>query len=122
VYFDHSIHVNRGINCNICHGPVQKMPLMYKGRAFQMVWCLNCHREPEKYLYKDPANPQMSPREQVFNLYRKYQSNVKLTPQEQSILNGLDLPKNSDAHKGDVMAQHMGVKTKQLEDCWICHR
>src|SRR5688572_11176345 len=43
VYFDHSIHVNRGINCNICHGPVQKMQLTYKAKPFFMKWCLDCH-------------------------------------------------------------------------------
>jgi hypothetical protein len=122
VYFDHSIHIDRGINCNVCHGPVQKMPLMYKGRAFAMAWCLECHREPEKFLYKDDKHSEMPPSRQVFELYWKYQRNQALTPQEQATLAGEDLPKNSDPHTMKEHAAQMGVKTKQLEDCWTCHR
>ena len=44
VFFNHSIHIKRGINCNNCHGPVQSMQMAYKGRPFQMRWCLECHR------------------------------------------------------------------------------
>ena len=53
VYFDHSIHIDRGVSCNLCHGPVQEMQLTYKGNAFQMRWCLECHRSPEKFLRTD---------------------------------------------------------------------
>src|SRR4051795_4325997 len=59
VYFEHSIHINKGVGCNSCHGPVDKMPLMYNYASLQMEWCLNCHRAPEKYL---------RPRDQVFNM------------------------------------------------------
>jgi hypothetical protein len=44
VYFDHSIHINKGVGCNTCHGPVDRMPLMYNDASLQMEWCLNCHR------------------------------------------------------------------------------
>ena len=46
VYFNHSIHVNKGVGCNTCHGPVDQMPLMYQFASLQMEWCLNCHRNP----------------------------------------------------------------------------
>jgi hypothetical protein len=46
VYFNHSIHVNKGIGCASCHGRVDKMPLMYQENTLQMEWCLNCHRNP----------------------------------------------------------------------------
>ena len=46
VYFNHSIHVNKGIGCASCHGRVDKMPLMYQENSLQMEWCLNCHRNP----------------------------------------------------------------------------
>ena len=59
VYFDHSIHVTKGVGCNTCHGPVDRMPLMYNYASLQMEWCLNCHRAPEKNL---------RPRDQVFNM------------------------------------------------------
>src|SRR5439155_17816451 len=59
VYFNHSIHIAKGVGCNTCHGPVDRMPLMYNQASLQMEWCLDCHRAPEKYL---------RPREQVFNM------------------------------------------------------
>ncbi len=43
-YFNHSIHVNKGIGCSTCHGRVDQMPLMYAQNTLQMEWCLNCHR------------------------------------------------------------------------------
>jgi len=46
VYFNHSIHVNKGIGCSSCHGRVDEMPLMYQQNSLQMEWCLNCHRNP----------------------------------------------------------------------------
>jgi hypothetical protein len=50
VYFNHSIHVAKGVGCETCHGRVDRMPLMYQQNALQMEWCLNCHRNTEKYL------------------------------------------------------------------------
>ncbi|MEM9597807.1 MAG: cytochrome c3 family protein [Acidobacteriota bacterium] len=46
VYFDHSIHVSRGVSCFECHGEVNKMPLLKRGASLQMAWCLDCHRNP----------------------------------------------------------------------------
>jgi hypothetical protein len=46
VYFNHGIHVNKGIGCASCHGRVDQMPLMYQQNTLQMEWCLNCHRNP----------------------------------------------------------------------------
>jgi len=50
VYFNHEIHVNKGIGCASCHGRVDEMPLMYEENTLQMEWCLNCHRDPGKNL------------------------------------------------------------------------
>ena len=50
VYFNHSIHVNKGIGCSSCHGRVDLMPIMYQENSLQMEWCLNCHRNPAKNL------------------------------------------------------------------------
>jgi hypothetical protein len=69
VYFDHSIHVNKGVGCNTCHGPVDKMPLMYSYASLRMEWCLECHRAPEKNL---------RPRDQVFNM--RYQQPTADSP------------------------------------------
>jgi len=57
VYFDHSIHVQKGVGCATCHGPVQKMPLMWRDKSLHMEWCLECHRRPEEFV---------RPRDKVF--------------------------------------------------------
>lgn len=50
VYFDHSIHVAKGVGCVTCHGEVDKMPLLRRSAPLQMSWCLDCHRDPAKHL------------------------------------------------------------------------
>jgi hypothetical protein len=50
VYFDHSIHVAKGVGCTTCHGPVNNMPLMWQHGTLLMEWCLECHRQPEKFV------------------------------------------------------------------------
>ena len=66
VYFNHSIHIHKGVGCTTCHGRIDKMPLTWQGEPLTMEWCLNCHRHPERYLrprdavfsmdYRTPAN------------------------------------------------------------------
>jgi ferredoxin len=58
-YFDHSIHVSKGIGCTTCHGQVDEMPLMWRTETLNMDWCLDCHRDPS-------AN--VRPRERVFDV------------------------------------------------------
>ena len=50
VYFNHSAHVNKGVGCTTCHGPVDKMAFVWQEKSLLMEWCLECHRAPEKYL------------------------------------------------------------------------
>ena len=59
VYFDHSIHVAKGVGCATCHGRVDQMPLMKQHASLQMEWCLDCHREPERYV---------RPRSEIYNM------------------------------------------------------
>ena len=59
VYFDHSIHVRKGVGCATCHGRVDQMPLTWRTQTLHMEWCLDCHRHPERYV---------RPREHVFDL------------------------------------------------------
>ena len=66
VYFNHSIHVNKGIGCSTCHGRVDRMPLMYKVNTLYMQWCVECHRNPAQYV---------RPRDQVFNIAYQYPDN-----------------------------------------------
>lgn len=50
VYFNHSIHVKKGVGCETCHGRIDQQALTYQNPSLQMRWCLNCHRNPEQYL------------------------------------------------------------------------
>jgi hypothetical protein len=59
VYFNHSIHVKKGMGCESCHGRVDEMPLMLQEHSLQMEWCLTCHRNPEQFV---------RPRDQVFTM------------------------------------------------------
>ncbi len=59
VFFDHSIHIHKGIGCSTCHGRVDQMPLTWAANTLFMGWCLDCHRAPERYV---------RPRNQVFNM------------------------------------------------------
>jgi hypothetical protein len=50
VYFNHSIHVKKGMGCETCHGRIDEMPLTLQENSLQMEWCVNCHRNPENYV------------------------------------------------------------------------
>ena len=60
VYFNHSIHVAKGVGCTTCHGPVAEMNITWREQSLYMRWCLECHTAPEKYL---------RPRSEVFNAF-----------------------------------------------------
>ena len=94
VYFNHQIHVKQGVGCVTCHGPVDKMPLMYQATSLLMEWCLDCHRAPEKYI---------RPREEVFN------------PNYVAPANQLELGLKLKAAYGIGTPTHM-------TSCSVCHR
>lgn len=126
VQFNHSIHVNRGINCDVCHGPVQYMHITYKGNSFQMAWCLQCHRQPERYLHRsEDTPPDMSPRQSVFNLYWKLQEKgmSHLDPIEQETLSGHfeGSDDKADITAGRELVKKYGIHVAQLADCSVCH-
>jgi hypothetical protein len=113
VYFDHSIHIKRGVSCNVCHGPIQAMQITYKANPFWMKWCLDCHREPEKYVRK----------ESVFDLYYKEQTGQPVTAEERALLDGKEYRRTpAELAEGRRLVKQYGINTKQLTDCWICHR
>ena len=60
VYFNHSIHVAKGVGCTTCHGPIAEMNITWRAQTLYMRWCLECHNAPEKYL---------RPRSEVFNAF-----------------------------------------------------
>ena len=73
VYFNHSIHVKKGMGCETCHGRVDKMPLMRQQSSLQMEWCLDCHRNPAQYV---------RPRSEVFTMgYEPAVAQEELGPQ-----------------------------------------
>jgi hypothetical protein len=84
VFFNHSIHVNKGIGCSTCHGRVDQMPLMWSVSPLQMEWCLDCHRQPEKYV---------RPRERVFDM--------AWTPPPDQLARGAELVKKYNIQKLD---------------------
>lgn len=140
VYFDHSIHVSRGISCNNCHGAVQEMPITWKGEAFSMAWCLDCHKHPEKYMAQFSASGMtggdvpadghnaegantLTPREQVFELYRKIAAGEELSETERELSKGgMQRIPNDEVHAGYKRMEEKGINVSQMADCWVCHR
>jgi hypothetical protein len=95
-YFDHSIHVAKGVGCASCHGDVQNMALTFKANTLHMSWCLDCHRAPEKHI---------RPRDEVFNMDWHPPIGTK---QEQL---------------GQGLVREYGIRdATQLSNCSICHR
>lgn len=107
VYFNHSIHINKGVGCNTCHGPVDKMPLMYQFASLQMEWCLECHRAPEKFI---------RPREQVFNMrYEQPTSNKVVTVGDAKFEDQIAL--------GRALIKKYNVRPPMdITTCSTCHR
>jgi len=107
VYFDHSIHINKGVGCNTCHGQVDRMPLMYQYASLQMEWCLNCHRAPEKHL---------RPRDQVFNM--EYQQPVAGNP---ALVDGQSFTDQDSL--GLFLVKKYKLRTERdITSCSTCHR
>jgi hypothetical protein len=93
VYFDHSVHVAKGVGCTTCHGPVNRMPLMYQEPPLTMGWCLDCHRDPTKNL---------RPQSQIFSLDWQ--------------------PPSDQEERGHKLLAEYGIKVDHLTDCSVCHR
>jgi hypothetical protein len=93
VYFDHGIHVSKGVGCVSCHGRVDRMNLTYRAAPLTMQWCLACHRAPERYL---------RPLDRVFDL--------DWQPPENQLALGRKL----------LVRYH--IQTDRLTDCSVCHR
>lgn len=93
-YFNHSIHVAKGVGCSTCHGQIDNMPAVYQENTLQMEWCLACHREPEKFI---------RPKSEIFNMKWK---DSDLTPEERISLK-----------------QEYKIRGKEMmTSCSTCHR
>ena len=107
VYFNHSIHVAKGVGCASCHGQVDQMPLTLEANSMRMEWCLNCHRAPEKFL---------RPRDQVFNMkYEQPNSDNKVTLDGVAYTDQVELG-NALKHKYNIRS------VEDITSCSTCHR
>lgn len=119
VYFDHSIHVNKGVGCQSCHGQVDKMPLMYQANSLQMEWCLDCHRAPDKFL---------RPRDQVFSMtYEKPTANNPVTvnfPRHPEWSGTYTAQQKSDmSGLGQRLIKEYNIRApREITSCSTCHR
>ena len=94
VYFNHSIHVTKGVGCETCHGRVDRMPLMIQKATLQMEWCLNCHRDPSRYV---------RPRDQITTMgYVPAMAQAELGPQ--------------------LVREYKIADVEHLTSCSTCHR
>ena len=93
VYFNHSIHVAKGVGCSTCHGQVSQMNQISQVAPLTMGWCIDCHRAPEQYL---------RPQSEIFN--------TDWVPPADQLAQGRQL----------VQANH--IEVSKLTNCTMCHR
>ena len=92
-YFNHGIHIAKGVGCSTCHGPVDQMALTWRTQSLEMEWCLGCHRAPEKFI---------RPRDKVFDMTWR-------APDDQ-------------LERGRLLLAAYHVDRSRLTDCSNCHR
>lgn len=107
VYFQHGVHVKKGVGCEECHGRVDQMPLMRRQSPLTMEWCLSCHRDPVSHL---------RPREDVTvmgwedEFRRAAQADEKSHEETNEMLSDL---------RSKLAAEY---KVEKLTHCSVCHR
>jgi hypothetical protein len=94
VYFNHGIHVKKGVGCVECHGRVDLMPLTYKDKSMTMEWCLECHRHPERHL---------RPQSEIFSMDYKPSGGDQLAA-------------------GVPLVEQYHIPVDRLTNCSVCHR
>lgn len=92
VYFNHSIHIAKGVGCESCHGRIDEMPLTMRVAPLTMQWCLDCHRNPEQNL---------RPRDEVFSMTWHAKGQLAL---------------------GRKLVREYHIDKRRLTDCSVCHR
>lgn len=116
VYFDHSIHVKKGVGCVSCHGQVDTMPLMWRTASLHMQWCLDCHRDPEPFI---------RPRDEVFSM--------KPWPAANSTRHGAEEGSDAGAQAASAVGEGRAAPSTALDlmelhqiasetSCSVCHR
>ncbi len=101
VFFNHSVHINRGVSCVSCHGRVDKMDVVYQAESQSMVWCLDCHRNPENAI---------RPLDQVTNLA------WQATPKNKG-----ESVAQAQANQGLELIHKRGISAP-VSNCAGCHR
>jgi hypothetical protein len=94
VYFDHSVHVDKGVSCYSCHGNIDEQNLTFKETAFEMRWCLDCHRNPEDWV----------------------------RPEDKILDTNYEDGDETHAELGRELVRKRGIRKEQLDNCSICHR
>ena len=94
VFFDHSIHLSKGVGCSTCHGAIDRMPLTWRAQTLYMKWCLECHRAPQNYL---------RPRDQIYNLHWRP-------------------PPDQEKQGARLLREYQVDTTGRLTNCSVCHR
>ena len=102
VYFNHGIHVQKGVGCTECHGRIDHMPLAWKEKPLNMEWCLDCHRNPEQHV---------RPKEYVFAM--DYMASDKVLA---------DYGAKDKADLGKKLVEKYKIEVGRLDNCSICHR
>ena len=92
VYFNHSIHIAKGVGCESCHGHVSQMPLTLKAKSMTMEFCLDCHRNP---------GPNLRPESAIYDTEWK---------------------RSADTPSAEALEAHYGIPNRPLTECSICHR
>src|SRR5439155_7416875 len=93
-YFDHSIHIAKGVGCSTCHGRVDQMPMTWRTQTLYMKWCVDCHRAPQN---------QIRPQSEIYNM-------------------GWRSAANQQSLGEQLVAQYHIDTTGRLTNCSTCHR
>lgn len=100
-YFNHSIHVNKGVGCSTCHGRIDQMASVYQKSSLQMQWCLECHRAPEKFI---------RPKDKIFDMTWRAETDAQRVSTE-------------DIKEGMKLKTEYKIKSQNvLTSCSTCHR
>lgn len=108
VYFNHAMHVKKGVGCESCHGNITQQPLAMKVQTMTMAWCLDCHRAPEQFL---------RPRSAIYNFGWRAQDAAKII----SPSTGKPYPGNQAELGAQLVKEYRVLNARQLTDCYTCH-
>lgn len=93
-YFNHSIHIAKGVGCSTCHGQIDNMPAVYQESSLQMEWCIACHRAPENFI---------RPKSEIYNMQWK--------------------DGDIDAAERQQLKADYKIRSKEMmTSCSVCHR